>query len=349
MGALTDVGVRIQFATTRFCETVDVHPEDDQHHHQTLHLPPHVGEGRVDLTNLGRGLALVWGHCVPRGEALRCRIDPNAEVTQLVFHRSGSAARVVLNGRTRGRLFRRHELMVLPPSVTGTVVLEPDVRTEQVAILITSEELAQLDTEQLESETLSSLLVPTSRSKRAGGGARLVAANSALDVAVSQLLSCPLHGSLARFYLEAKTLEVIALSVDHLRSDAAQTRAVALNKRDIELLEEARAHLLQTFRDPPTIAELAHRVGLNRTKLKAGFRKRFHSTIFGFVREQRMHKAMTLLQDGSYNVTEVAHLVGYASLSAFAVAFKATHGFCPCAVRGIPAAGDPPGWCGCEE
>ncbi len=349
MSAPTNVGARIAFATSSLSEAVDVRTDGDVRHHHTLHVPPPVGEGRIDLVNLGHGLALMWGYCIPHGETVRCRIEPTVSVTQLIFHRSASVARVVLGGRTRSRLFERHEMILLPPGVTGTVVIEPDVKTEQVAILVTGEGFARLEAEDPGEQTLASLLNHPSGTRRTAREARPVVANSVLDVAVSQLLTCPLHGPMARLYLEAKTIEVIALTVDHLNGDATRARRVSLNRQDIELLDEARRYLLQSFRSPPTIAELAHLIGLNRTKLKAGFHQRYNTTIYAFVREQRMHEAMNLLQSGSCNVTEAAHLVGYASLSAFAVAFKATHGFCPCAVRGVPEIEEPPAWCGCEE
>ncbi|TVR35736.1 MAG: AraC family transcriptional regulator [Spirochaetaceae bacterium] len=57
--------------------------------------------------------------------------------------------------------------------------------------------------------------------------------------------------------------------------------------------------LLTHYANPPTITELSAAVGLNRTRLKAGFRDRFGTTIFGFIRAQRMQRALLLLRDGS--------------------------------------------------
>ena len=75
-------------------------------------------------------------------------------------------------------------------------------------------------------------------------------------------------------------------------------------------------------------------MGLNRTKLKVGFKERFGTIVFGFVRQQRMQRALLLLCDGECNVYEAALAVGYNSVSAFAAAFRAAFGFSPRLVRG---------------
>ena len=136
-------------------------------------------------------------------------------------------------------------------------------------------------------------------------------ATTAMGLVLRQMLTCNLHGGVARLYLEAK-----------------------LMRSDIDRLEQARHILLSCYEDPPTITELSRAVGLNRTKLKAGFKDRFGTTIFGFIRAQRMRRALLLLRDRECNVSQAAATVGYNSLSAFAAAFKVEFGFSPQLVRG---------------
>lgn len=100
-------------------------------------------------------------------------------------------------------------------------------------------------------------------------------------------------------------------------------------RRDRELLHEARAILADRYTDPPTISHLARTVAMNRTKLKAGFKKLFGTTTFGFVRALPMREAFDLLRDGTCNVTEAANRAGYNSPGAFTSVFKAEYGFAP--------------------
>ncbi|TVR31776.1 MAG: AraC family transcriptional regulator [Spirochaetaceae bacterium] len=134
-------------------------------------------------------------------------------------------------------------------------------------------------------------------------------ATSAMGLAVRQMLTCSLRGGLARLYLEAKVLEIAALRLAQLTEDDAATPKLRLTRRDVDQLDYARHILCARHHDPPTISELARAVGLNRTKLKAGFKRQFGSTIYGFVRSQRMQHAVTLLREGEYNVSEAAAMM----------------------------------------
>ncbi|MDO4795165.1 MAG: AraC family transcriptional regulator [Brachymonas sp.] len=82
------------------------------------------------------------------------------------------------------------------------------------------------------------------------------------------------------------------------------------------------------------ISELARRVGANECYLKHDFRERTGMGIAAFVRQQRMTKALGLLEEGQSSVRQVAHEVGYQSLGHFARAFRAAHGMLPSELQG---------------
>ena len=154
-------------------------------------------------------------------------------------------------------------------------------------------------------------------------------ATAAMGLALRQMLTCGLRGALARIYLEAKITELIALRLSQVGEEPQSPRRLVLMRRDRELLHEARAILAERYTDPPTISQLARTVAMNRTKLKAGFKQLFGTTIFGFVRALRMQEAFDLLRDGTCNVTEAANRVGYNSPGAFTSVFKAEYGITP--------------------
>lgn len=70
-------------------------------------------------------------------------------------------------------------------------------------------------------------------------------------------------------------------------------------------------------------------MGLNDFKLKAGFKEVFGTTVFGYIREQRLEKALAYLQSGRWNVGEAAFSVGYANPCSFAKAFRERYGLNP--------------------
>jgi len=74
-------------------------------------------------------------------------------------------------------------------------------------------------------------------------------------------------------YLEAKTLEVVALELELiLTSRQTSEQPLKLQRDDID-------------RIPPSLMELARLVGLNERKLKIGFREVFKTTAFSYLHD----------------------------------------------------------------
>ncbi|MGH8236749.1 MAG: helix-turn-helix transcriptional regulator, partial [Steroidobacteraceae bacterium] len=87
-------------------------------------------------------------------------------------------------------------------------------------------------------------------------------------------------------------------------------RHSAWQARDLNRIYEARDYLAQHFIAPPTIPQLARMVGINQTKLKAGFKQVLGLTIYQYILERRMTIASELLRERDHNVTEIAYRVG---------------------------------------
>ncbi|HEX6277479.1 MAG TPA: helix-turn-helix transcriptional regulator [Polyangiaceae bacterium] len=148
---------------------------------------------------------------------------------------------------------------------------------------------------------------------------------------LDEILHADARGASRQLFLEAKGLELLAGLIDEL---ALASEALSpLGTRDIERLERARRLLLERMTDPPSVPELARAVGLNEFKLKAGFRTLFGTSVYGYLRAQRMEQARRLLLEPDLSVTEVALRVGYANPSKFAEAFRKQFGLPPSAVR----------------
>lgn len=151
-----------------------------------------------------------------------------------------------------------------------------------------------------------------------------------MRIAVEQILYCPYQGLTRRLYLEAKVLELIAGYLEQILTQEPLPKAwISLRPDDVERLHQAREILQLRLTNPPSLVELSQQVNLNLKKLKLGFRQVFGTTPFGYVYQQRMEQSRLLLETQNFNVTEVARIVGYASLSAFNTAFKRSFGVNP--------------------
>jgi AraC-like DNA-binding protein len=154
-----------------------------------------------------------------------------------------------------------------------------------------------------------------------------VGVTPAMQTTLWQILQCPYQGLTRSLYLEAKSIELIALYLEASQPQSSPKSPLSGDDRD--RLQFAREILLQRLADPPSLVELARLVGLNDYKLKAGFRQVFGTTVFGYLRQQRLEKARQLLQAQEISVTEAAAAVGYSSQGHFAAAFRKQFGVNP--------------------
>lgn len=147
-----------------------------------------------------------------------------------------------------------------------------------------------------------------------------------MQTALWQILQCPYQGITQTLYLEAKSLELVALFLDAI--DDGTVAKPILHQDDLERIHQARQILQSNLQTPPCLVNLARQVGLNDRKLKEGFRQVFNTTVFGYLTQQRMEKACQLLGQ-QRSVAAVAAIVGYASPTAFSGAFRRKFGVTP--------------------
>jgi AraC-like DNA-binding protein len=159
--------------------------------------------------------------------------------------------------------------------------------------------------------------------------------SSKMRLAVSDIFSCPFTATARRGYMRAKSLELLSNVLHAL--DAPQTdrptARLSLSPQDIERIDRARAILLQDLGNSLTLAALARRVGVNRTKLALGFKEVYGTSVQAYWRDARLSRARELLQNAGARVTDVALTVGYSELSSFTRAFSRRFGVLPKALK----------------
>ena len=129
-----------------------------------------------------------------------------------------------------------------------------------------------------------------------------------------------------KLWLEAKALELLSYAVTTPCEDGQSRRRDLL---DTERAERVCAILDLEFVNPPSLSELARRVGCSPFHLSRTFSKVVGMSIPQYARKRRIEKAAELLRGGRHNVTEAAFAVGYSSLGHFSVAFREIMGCCP--------------------
>lgn len=144
-----------------------------------------------------------------------------------------------------------------------------------------------------------------------------------------QMLNCPTTSLCSRLEYESLGLNLLALLLSPEGQDAGMTAIEKRHARQRRLINQAVEILHEEWCNPPTIHELATRVGLNECYLKSGFREVTGSTIGAYVRGLRMEQAKHLLVTQGYTVLQAALEVGFANQSHFSSAFSEYFGFRP--------------------
>ena len=325
-------GIHVDFARRDLLRGVDLAPSGLDGHRVTRELPPDVGRGSMELTTLSRGLAYALYQCAEAVSDVRSRTEARGECFSLTFHLAPDPGYVGIEGMRRPIVLSRSDTYILGPNTVGTQTIRRGSTAHELILFVDPDVVCSYfsDEELLLHPAISRALTEPGREPLVLHGRT----TSAMGCVVRQMLTCGLQGGLARIYLESKVLELTALRLAALDECEPARRPFALLRSDVDALEEARRILAEQYSDPPSIIDLARSVGINRTKLKGGFKELFGTTVFGYLRSRRMQHARELLRSGSCTVAEAAEAVGYSSTSAFAAAFTVEHGFPPSRAKG---------------
>ena len=160
-----------------------------------------------------------------------------------------------------------------------------------------------------------------------------------IGLATEQAIHTGLDTGVRISFIVAKATELMCLSLNNLLSQKSEypSSFVKLTKSDKEKIGKAKAYLDKSFRDHPSVAELALKVGINRNKLCYGFRFLTGRTISQYLQGMKLKHGYDLLVNTDMDICEVADRVEFRHQCNFSTAFKAFFGVTPTSLR---SAGD---------
>lgn len=144
-----------------------------------------------------------------------------------------------------------------------------------------------------------------------------------------KILNCPTTSLCARLEYESMGLALLAQLLSGEDGEVRLTQSERRSSRHRKLIRQAVDLLHAEWREPPTIAQLAMRIGMNECYLKTGFKELTGKTIAQYVRGLRMVRAYQLLTGEGYTVNQAAVEVGFSNPSHFSTAFRAHYGCLP--------------------
>ncbi len=155
-----------------------------------------------------------------------------------------------------------------------------------------------------------------------------------MRLAAGALLKPVVNGGMRPYYLQAKTVELVCLAVEHVGRPAALTEPpLKLSHRDVLALEHIKCFIEQADRNY-SLEQLARRAGVNRRKLALGFKLLFGVPVAEYQREVRLEFARRSLNERKVSVAYAASVAGYSDVGSFGKAFKARFGALPSQCKG---------------
>lgn len=142
------------------------------------------------------------------------------------------------------------------------------------------------------------------------------------------LLKPPVIETARDFWYQSKILEVLSY-LFFKPVKPTELFCERYHRVNQERCERVLYLLERDLENPPSLHMLAQEVQCSPFYLSRIFVQHTGLSIPGYIRRKRMEKAAELLRTGTISITEVAMMVGYASISSFNKAFIEYSGRCP--------------------
>ena len=289
-----------------------------------LAKPAQVGEGVKRMVRVAGGLLCVSSR-MTGGPAETVTVGHNRGLTRIGFNLSETPLRGSINDIS-GQMCCGDTYAFSPPTETR-VTYPPFCRVRILTLFVRPSVL--MEVADPETTGVPASLIEALAGCKATPFCQMTRMTPEMRNVVERIDNCPYCGGLERLYLEAKILELLALRLAQVSEPPRPRTGGSLGRRRMQRLHEAREIVEKRMTAPPSLQELSREVAMSTTLLKSGFRELFGETVFEHVRNLRLERARELLAESDASVKEVAHAVGYHSLSHFAKAFRCRYGAGP--------------------
>ena len=98
--------------------------------------------------------------------------------------------------------------------------------------------------------------------------------------------------------------------------------------KDTTVLEML-AYIKNNYQEKIAISDLTGKLAYSESMLNKKFKKEVHITFNEYLNRYRINKAIDLLENSDYNITEISYMCGYSSAKYFARVFKKYLGMSP--------------------
>lgn len=130
----------------------------------------------------------------------------------------------------------------------------------------------------------------------------------------------------SQVYLSGILLHILGLII-------AETKSNVLQKREKQLIEQAKIMMNENLLQDITIQDIASRLNTGYTTFRIYFKKHTGLSPARYLQDLRMAKAVELLTETSLSVKEIAYMLQFSYTNQFSTIFRKTMGFSPGSLR----------------
>jgi AraC-like DNA-binding protein/PAS domain-containing protein len=124
------------------------------------------------------------------------------------------------------------------------------------------------------------------------------------------------------------------MALKKMGKEAKAQPTVLLNSADRKTLNAIYSHILQNLGQPlPHLEQIAHTYGINEYKLKYGFKELYGTSVFRFLKQERLKKARLLIENTNTPINVIANICGYQNKAHFSKEFRNFFDLTPRMVR----------------
>jgi AraC family transcriptional regulator len=134
-----------------------------------------------------------------------------------------------------------------------------------------------------------------------------------------------------------KILKEISVDENHAAGNVAMLLAASTIKKRSQHLPawvvQIKELLHDQWTDFPNLHDLSTAVGVHSTTISKYFTAYFGCTLGAYLRRLKIERALVMLRESQYSLTEIGHICGFSDQSHFIRTFKSETGFLPKSFR----------------
>lgn len=146
--------------------------------------------------------------------------------------------------------------------------------------------------------------------------------STTIKIILTQLITKQTNETLRPIFIKGKVFELLSYYFSSQSTSETEQCPYIVNEETVTKIKLAKQLIIEEMNNPPSLAELAKKVGLNIKKLKTDFKDFYGVPVFTFLLNYKMELAKKLLREQQLNVNEIAIHLGYSTSSHFIAAFK---------------------------